>query len=410
MGITQPNESKITNWEILPESVTLLQYLNRADLIELSCCCKRYRNQFERIVLRNLNDSGYDVKRLDNYLILGKEHSFDNFIFMLERDLGNKVKYVKEFNFWGSLSRELARNIATLLPNINRIRFFYWCENESELGLITLLDSLKNLKHIEFDIIDEDLPDIESSEQIFPNTLCSIKVNIANDAPYFVPIFNTIDSSYANLTSLSIVSNKMLTNLAHCIQSLSEVEVINHWDLDDSVLLEFIKQNPQLAKLEINFNKISGKILESILSSKCLSYFSIIKNRYYFNEEFNYFPINYSIKKLRLRGIISAELALKIINSCKNLKNLELINCNFLRDKFEWDNINQKISNIHFINCYCNGELIQTLDKLQIFDKGIFSHCYGTHGPEGFNLKNFARFPFTSTKPNSFIIKIINDK
>ncbi|KXN69919.1 hypothetical protein CONCODRAFT_7618 [Conidiobolus coronatus NRRL 28638] len=257
MHITQQNESKIVNWEILPESVTLLKYLNRADLIELSGCCKRYRNQFERIVLGNLNDSGYDIKRLDNYLFLGKNNNVDNFIFMLEDDLGNKVKYVKEFNFWGSLSRELARNIITLLPDINKLRFFYWCENESELGLITLLNGLKHLKHVEFDIIDEDLPDIESNEQIFPKTLCSLKVNIANDAPYFVPVFNTIDSSYTNLSLLSIVSNKMLTNLTHRIHNLREVEVINHWDLDDTKLLEFIKNNPQLTMLEINFKQIN---------------------------------------------------------------------------------------------------------------------------------------------------------
>ncbi|KXN67111.1 hypothetical protein CONCODRAFT_10880, partial [Conidiobolus coronatus NRRL 28638] len=55
MDINQVDKDKAVSWRYLPDTATLLQYLNRIDLIELSKCCKRYRSQLETQVLEKLD-------------------------------------------------------------------------------------------------------------------------------------------------------------------------------------------------------------------------------------------------------------------------------------------------------------------------------------------------------------------
>jgi hypothetical protein len=51
MYTKQPKDNRGYRWEYLPDTNTLLKYLNRKDLMELSKCCKRYRKQLEHRVL-----------------------------------------------------------------------------------------------------------------------------------------------------------------------------------------------------------------------------------------------------------------------------------------------------------------------------------------------------------------------
>jgi hypothetical protein len=103
MDIIKYKEVKATTWEYIPDTDTLVEYLGRRDLIELSKCCKSFRNQLERRVLENLslytwesnNKDIYEELRIINEFF--EDYDLEKALEFLKNDLGSKLIFVKKF-------------------------------------------------------------------------------------------------------------------------------------------------------------------------------------------------------------------------------------------------------------------------------------------------------------------------
>ncbi|KXN64755.1 hypothetical protein CONCODRAFT_13979 [Conidiobolus coronatus NRRL 28638] len=84
------------------------------------------------------------------------------------------------------------------------------------------------------------------------------------------------------------------------------------------------------------------EVFKTILSSKCIVDWNI--NNYNDEEiEASNLPSNYSIKYLEINYGLPAPLALKIINSCKNLKNLNLKKY-MNKEHLDWSKIERRVN------------------------------------------------------------------
>ncbi|KXN66096.1 hypothetical protein CONCODRAFT_12130 [Conidiobolus coronatus NRRL 28638] len=99
MNKNKSNDPKIVNWEYLPDSTTLIEYLDRVDVVELGKCCKRYRKQFEKIIFDMLNLTSYLNKNKVTTKELNKSKDYDELTRAIKEDLGDKLNLVKKFKF-----------------------------------------------------------------------------------------------------------------------------------------------------------------------------------------------------------------------------------------------------------------------------------------------------------------------
>ncbi|KXN67113.1 hypothetical protein CONCODRAFT_10882 [Conidiobolus coronatus NRRL 28638] len=385
MDNKQTKESQAINWEYLPDTTTLSQYLGRKELIELSKCCKRYRNQLNRKILEYLNlviwDSDNDeISNEDNYNI-----KYEIVLRLLKIDLGNRLKLVKGVNLDCFINPSFSKRLIKLIPNIKLLRFI---NNSSDSNLFniltTVLKGFEQLEHVEFVYDSELLGNNYARKQIFQKSIKSIKINFDG---YYIPIadgltiYDTIDSSYINLQSLSIITNRTLQNLSCGMQNLREVEIIDTGNLDTSTLVTFLITNPQLKKLiTTNLEYKDEEIVKTVLCSKYIESWCI--NDRDGNESVTRnLPSNYSIKYLKLDSRIFTPLALKIINACKSLETLEF-NPNNNLNNLNLSKFNQRVNILKLFNVYRYypgfEKIIKKIDSLKLFNQVHVSYsCEG---------------------------------
>ncbi|KXN67107.1 hypothetical protein CONCODRAFT_10876 [Conidiobolus coronatus NRRL 28638] len=135
----------------------------------------------------------------------------------------------------------------------------------------------------------------------------------------------------------------MLKNLACGMPNLQEVKIDQIEYLDASKLVAFLKANPQIRKLKtVGLEYFNEEVFKTILSSKCIVDWNIIN---YSDEEIeaSNLPSNYSIKYLEINYDVPAPLTLKIINSCKNLKTLNLKKY-MNKEHLHWSKIERRVN------------------------------------------------------------------
>jgi hypothetical protein len=376
----KPALYKGANWKILPDTATLCQYLSRNDLIELSETCKRIRKQFKSEILKKLNLNIFANKYSVRERIYSSnfEKVLNTLLDFLEEDLENKLHLVNEIAIHWSFDDQYAKRIINLFPNIVKFKFSGWFTYLCKQGLIAILNNMKYLEHVELSFRGNENPSFSSEDITFSKFLKSIKTYNLEVTPEFQSILDNIDSDYTRLTSLSITSSKLLENLSIQMHSLKEAIILNNPGFDNLLIIEFLKKNPQLAKLEIFFNEYTNKLINTILSSKYLKYLAIQECIDLEIESFDNYHINNSIEKLELGPGGISGLASLLINSCKNIKIIELREYVIVEDiLYRWKDLNQGIYTLKFEYCsfYKPASCIQALDSLKNFNRATFIEC-----------------------------------
>ncbi|KXN65708.1 hypothetical protein CONCODRAFT_12623, partial [Conidiobolus coronatus NRRL 28638] len=152
MVINQTSEGKAAGWKYIPGNIILFQYLGRRDLIELSICCKSYRNQLERLVFEKLSLVTWSWYNWEFSKELKYSYKLEKALETLKADLGSKLKLVKKFTLNCMVDCSFAETFTKLLPSIKTLKLIvgpveYGCLGE---GLITILKGIEGLEHLDF--------------------------------------------------------------------------------------------------------------------------------------------------------------------------------------------------------------------------------------------------------------------
>jgi hypothetical protein len=414
--ITISNQLDKNNWKYLPESNTLCQYLNRNDIIEVSKLCKNYRKQLLVKILTKLNlvefSSNLSIKELHNSF--DRAMSLDGLLSQLKSDLDCKLLTARKVVLDDYFNCQFSKKLIYLIPNITRLVYYPAHYSGTLLSLSTILNGLKHLRYVEFNIILNDTLNFNTTARIFPLSLTSIKINPEANVLSFLPIFDTIDFNYTNLVALSITSNIMLTNFYTTMPNLKEVDIVNSWNLDNSKFIEFFKKNPQITKLATRFDLTNSEVYNTVLSSKHLRFWSIERNEYFFTS--SSFPSNCSITHLKLNSSVGGNIALQLFNACLNLKVVEFVKWKFVyNNDIEWSKLERGINTLRFIKChFCSTSYMQALEDLHFFYQANFIFAgYTNHidiGLKNINFKNYILIT-SSTKDSQVLYmkkKLIN--
>ncbi|KXN69922.1 hypothetical protein CONCODRAFT_79094, partial [Conidiobolus coronatus NRRL 28638] len=355
------------NWEYLPDTDTLLMYFGRKDLLELSKCCKRYRNHLESRVLESLNLDAWVYDNMEIYDELREDYKIVKVLEFLKNDLGSKLKFVKKFGLNCEVDRSFAEVFVKLLPNIKTLSLYGFTEYGCCLGegLISILEGIENLENVNLYDINDTIDHYSIKNKIFSRSLKSLYINYYFGSSSYdgeLLIYNTIDTSYTNLYSLTIVSNRMLQNLSSGISGLQEVDIIIFEGLNESNFAKFLKSNTQLRKLSIRFEHYNEEIVKTVLTSKYLEYLCI-----YFGDsegiQVNNLPSNYSIKYLKIFYGVPTPLTLQLLNACKILETLDLKSYNSLQH-LDWSKIERKVNILKLGNDSFTLSALGTLEDI----------------------------------------------
>lgn len=400
MEINKHGNSKASLWEYLPDTATLPKYLNSTDLIELSMCCKDYRNQLEPSVLENLGTSTWVCNNEEDYEALKNNSCYHKILKLLKSDIGNKLKFVKGFTIYGEINYRFAKKLVKLLSNIKSLKFYLIDYRNCEYSILTILKGMKQLEHLSiyiFSYRDRNYTYI-NKKHVFSKSLKSLRVITDYCDDEYLPIYETIDSSYVNLRFLTIGSNKMLENLSYEMPNLKEVELLYSRDLDSIKVAEFLKANPQVTKIFTEFDQPSKAAFKTILSSKSIEHWFV--SREYSDEiEINNLPLNYSINHLSIGGYIFANLALKIINACKNLETLNLEDYRNV-EEFCWSKLDHKINRLEVSYDTFTPKDFKDFDTLKLFNQIQFNPIFCdddfTNELDGYKFNNYGLIPTIS--------------
>jgi hypothetical protein len=203
---------------------------------------------------------------------------------------------------------------------------------------------MKNLEIVKLNYVWGPIKDFNIKRKTFPKSIKSLEVcdkpGYQSDSGDFT-IYDSIDSYFTNLYSLSIVTNRMLQNLSSGMPNLREVEIKECYYMKGSDIAAFLKANPQIEKLVTNFRYYNAEILQTILSFKYLNYWSICYARWEGFEVYN-LPSNYSVKHLKFDRFTPAPFIYQFTNACKILETLELEHC-LKPDYLNWSKFERRI-------------------------------------------------------------------
>jgi hypothetical protein len=380
MDIKQTSEDITGIWAYLPATDIMFQYLNIYGFIELGKCCKLYRKQVESQIWKKSNIAYWSRNNSKLYEELEKSCKIEKVLGYMEADLGSKLKFVKEFNLNCKVDYSFAQSFVKLLPNIKTLNLFGGGEYSCCLGegLKAILKGVKHLERVYIGFVDGTVRDYSPKNPIFPKSIKYLKINIIhkissdyNDGE--LSIYDTIDTSYINLYSLTIVSNRTLQNLSSGISNLKEVELSDNGGFDQLKIVEFLKANPQLIKLKTGLKYYNEEIIKTILFLKhlerwCIDNEPCIDHRPWKEIELNGLPFNYSINYLKISINIPTSLTLQLINSCKVLENLKFDYYEKLND-LDLSKLVQRVNILNLNNCYGARDFIAKIDSSRLFNK-----------------------------------------
>ncbi|KXN69152.1 hypothetical protein CONCODRAFT_8440 [Conidiobolus coronatus NRRL 28638] len=411
MHIKQPCKERANNWENLPNIAILLQYLGREDLIELSKCCKSYRDTFESQVFKEMDLYIWRHNNKDIYSELRENYKIDKALEFMETGLGSKLKFIKEFNLDFKVDCNFAEKFVNLLPNVKTLYFIgINCEYSYPSGkdLEAIIKIMEHLEHAEFYDLGNTIRVYSSNMKIFPKSIKSIKIScdeipVCNDNELL--IYDTIDSSYINLHTLTILSNRMLHNLSSGMPNLQIVEIAP-FDLDEFEFINFLKANTQLTKLYTRNFFYSGEMLKTILSSNFLEHW-YEEGHFWIDAEVNSLPTNYSIKHLKICSSMPAPLDLQLINACKNLETLDIFYDCF--NKLDLIKFERRINILKLSYGKLTLKAIKEIETLKLFNQvhlGIIPSI--EKFIEEYNIDKLMNYKLIPLISGSCILKLVN--
>ncbi|KXN66740.1 hypothetical protein CONCODRAFT_11350, partial [Conidiobolus coronatus NRRL 28638] len=371
MNTKQINKDKATSWGYIPNPDTIIEYLGRKELIELSKCCKFFRNQLKSRVFENLSLETWERNNKEVYYELKKVHRLEEALESLKTILGIKLKFVKIFTLHCQVNCGFAEIFVKLLPNVKTLNlistvigFDYWLGE----GLLTIFKGIVRLEHLYLYNVDPEISHYSNESQILPKSIKSIKVGCSANSieDDILTIYDTIDPSYINLHSLTIVTNRMLQNLSSGMPNLKEVKIKEGFTMDQSKLVAFLIANRQIKKLCIDQLRYNEEILNTVLSSKYLEYWDIYDWNWR-DIDVNTIQSNYSIKYLIIDSAMPAPLALQLINACKFLEALEL-EINHETKDLDWSKLDRKINKLKLRYSRYTTNIIKEIDTLRLFN------------------------------------------
>jgi hypothetical protein len=418
MNLKQPSEGQGVSWDYLPDTRTLLQYLNKRDLVEMSKCCKCYRDQLENRVFEWISLSTWKYKNWDLSRELEVGCITKIILKSLETDLGSKLKLVKKFELDFKVDCDFADIFVKLFPNVKAL---IWCDysewdNNQANTLTAILNSMNHLEYIKLCYSHGHPEDYTTKKRVFPKSLKSLNIHFYEDYyPYFFRdsgyydykcIYDTLDTSYSNLHYLHIISNRMLHSLSCGIPNLQEVKIQGIDKLDEPKLITFLKANPQLRKLEtININ-ITVEILKTIVSSKFLEYWYTCDYMWKLTK-FNNLPTNYSIRQLKIATFMPSPLNFELINSFKSLIMLELTHYYKFRE-FDWSKLNTRINKLKLPDNYFASNIIKQIDSSRLFDQIHFYEGTAVKKFDKYIISKLRNYKFTPLTFGHGTLKLIN--
>jgi hypothetical protein len=412
MNIKQYNKDQTVNWEYLPDITTLLRYFERKELIELSKSCKRHRNQLEKRVFENLSLDAWCYDNWDIYYELKISRNYKKILKYMKTDLGRKIKFARKFTLGTKINYPFAKKFVKLFPNILTLELYENCQSSyfSERSLITVLKGMEHLEHVILNEFWVSIDEYRSKAQIFPKSLKSFKIYTEWDITCYddkLMIYDTIDSSYKNLISLTIGSNRMLQNLSSGMPNLKELEIGENFCWNNTKLVEFLKANPQLKKLNIYLNCYNQEIINIILSYKYLERWHIIYDD--LNEiEINNFPSNCIIKYLKIDSCqIPASLLMKIVKACKNVKTLEIMNHRHLKT-LDWSKFKRRINILKLSYTSLSPNDIKEIDISRIFNQVHFKQHTFEKPIEEYDIGKLMNYKLISSRSKYCTLKLIN--
>jgi hypothetical protein len=413
MNASQPENDIHISWEYLPDNNTLVQYLERKDLIELSKSCKRYRNQLERQVLENFSLDNWRKNNQTIYRELEKSKNYKIILKYMKIDLGSKLKFARKFTLSDEINYPFAKKFAKLFPNIKSLRLYETSEDNqfSERSLRTVLKGTTHLERVELNEFWGSIEQYKSKAHIFPIFLKSLKINdewglFYNDEN--LRVYDTIDYRYVNLNFLSIASSRMLQNLPSWMSNLKEIE-LKAEDLDNTKLLEFLMSNPQLKKLNIYLEHYNEEIINVVLSYKYLEHLYIRIGRW--NEiQASTFPFNHSIKSLTISKFVPGSLAFQLINSCKILKILDFdYYCYQDLDNIDWLKLTRKINTLKLSYSSVSLNTIKEIDTSKKFNQIHFKQNTSIEKLiDEYDIDELMNYKFSHSIFNNCTLKLIN--
>ncbi|KXN67115.1 hypothetical protein CONCODRAFT_10884 [Conidiobolus coronatus NRRL 28638] len=379
----------------------------------MSKCCKSYRKRLEPHVLESLDLYIWQDNNSEIYDKLRSSNKLKEALEFLKTDLGSKLKFVKNFTLNCDIDCSFAEIFIELLPNIKTLSLSGAGVNICCLGegLTAILKGMKRLEYVNFYQIDDAISRYTTDTKLFPKSIKSFKAWFRDSPAYSedeLGFYNTIDASYINLNSLTIISDIMLKNLTCGMPNLQKVEIDYIGDMDASNIVSFLKANSHIRKLTtIRFGDYNEEIFNAILSSKCLEYWCIDDTGFNEIEVYN-LRSNYSIKYLEIDCSVPELLTLKIINACKNLKILDCMKYGTVK-KLDLSKIELKINILKLSSFLLTIDDINGIDTSNKFNQ---IHIYLINPNEEFineynigNPKNYKVIPYT---PISCIRKLIN--
>jgi hypothetical protein len=309
----------VKSWAFLPEPSTISQYFNSNDLIELSKTCKKYRYQLKPQVLKTIiipqNYSKLYYTSNDFYAC---HYKFNNIKRRLKIDLLECRHFVNQVIFRHSLTLQFTKYFFALFPNISLVTI----ENKSYSleCLVEILQYPKSLRCINLRVNSIDYSSIKDK---FSKQLKSIKLDVPYDLDSMELDFDFIDSSFSNLSHLTIINKYMLNQLFNGIPSLRFVEFNEDSYFDKPILLKFILNSPQLNKIIIATSSLNYDIVDSILKLKGLYELHLINSMGSNDIDITNCTENFTIKHFKYSGSLYNRTVIGIIKLCKSLKVLE---------------------------------------------------------------------------------------
>jgi hypothetical protein len=386
------NNIKEVNWKYFPNIYQLSLYLARNDLIQLGSTCKCLRLKLKskftsKLVLMK---GGQIIPSKPNGP--SKSKQLIPLSEILEEDYLDRYNIVNHCVIWESFNKGFARSLFNLFTNITQLELYSsYNKNNSDYISIdrkvgsntVLIEALYPLKRLESLIMGSQLINSlrYSSRLILKLPFCLknltlIESKLNQDLLKFYPI-EIINEKYSNLNKVTIINDRMLSNMAVNMKSLTEVVIFNHQRFTNSNLTKFLLLNPQLEKLTISAYFFEHNLVNPILQMKKLRQLNIKYYHYRVYSDISFFQVNTSIEHLDIGAKICYDVLIPFLNNLKSLKVLKFSDISLFDIVYiDFSECTNRIPLLHLNNLKHGKYDICSFKNLKIFDSIRFTKVF----------------------------------
>jgi hypothetical protein len=386
------NNIKEVNWKYFPNTYQLSLYLARNDLIQLSLTCKCLRLKLKskftsKLVLMK---EGIIIPSKPNKS--SKSKQLISLSEILEEDYLDRYNIVNHCVIWGSFNKGFAKNFFNLFTNITRLELYsgyienyynYFYTDENFGSNTVLIEALYPLKRLESLIMASELINNlrYSSSLALKLPLCLknltlIESKLNQRHLKFYPI-EIINEKYSNLNKVSIINDRMLSNMLTRMKSLKDVTIFSHRDFTRSNQIEFLLLSPQLESLTIPAYFLEHDLVNPILQMKQLRQLNIKYFHYWIPGDISFFQVNTSIEHLNIDTNIGYDVLLPFLNNLKSLKVLKFSDISLFDIVYiDFSECTNRIPLLHLNNLKHGKDGICSFENLKIFDSIRFTKVF----------------------------------